>query len=47
MNKELAVFLKELEHFGSANNREIMEKARRMRNITPETERLLIWTHCC
>lgn len=41
LNKDLAVFLKELEHFGSVNDREITEKARRMRNITPETGRFL------
>ncbi|MEH7439935.1 O-methyltransferase [Neobacillus drentensis] len=41
MNKELAVFLKELENFGVANDQEMKDKSKRMRNITSETGRFL------
>lgn len=41
MNKELAAFLKELEDFGVANDNEMTEKSKRMRNVTPETGRFL------
>lgn len=41
MKSELAVFLKELENFGVANDREMTDKTKRMRNVTPETGRFL------
>ncbi|MDR6123115.1 putative O-methyltransferase YrrM [Bacillus sp. SLBN-46] len=41
MNKELAVFLKELENFGVANDQQMKDKSKRMRNVTPETGRFL------
>lgn len=41
MKSELAVFLKELENFGVANDREKTDKTKRMRNVTPETGRFL------
>jgi predicted O-methyltransferase YrrM len=41
LNKELAVFLKELENFGVANDQQMKDKSKRMRNVTPETGRFL------
>ncbi|MEO2076313.1 MAG: hypothetical protein ABGX20_13160 [Bacillus sp. (in: firmicutes)] len=41
MKSELAVFLKELENFGVANDLEMTDKTKRMRNVTPETGRFL------
>ncbi|WP_413298999.1 O-methyltransferase [Bacillus sp. 1P10SD] len=41
MNKELAMFLEELENFGVANDQKITDKSKRMRNVTPETGQFL------
>jgi predicted O-methyltransferase YrrM len=41
MDKKLALFLKELESFGLENDKGMTDKFKRMRNVTPETGRLL------